>query len=152
MTYATFIYKAKELTIQQLDNGTWYLEPEWQDMLYREGLGELDDLEDSYLSGWYDVEDILKLEVERRNARDNKKNEVINWLHEVITATVEPAMTQEETDYIAAITEFIKANHREASFSVAGDREASLGTAGDREASFSTASIREADVAAQPAE
>ena len=132
MTYATFIYKAKELTIKQLDNGAWYLEPEWQDMLYREELGELDDLEDSYLSGWYDVEDILKLEVDRRNARDSKKNEVINWLHEVITATVEPAMMQEETDYIAAVTEFMKANHR----------EASLGTA----------SIHEADVAIQPAE
>ena len=111
MTYATFIYKAKELTIQQLDNGTWYLEPEWQDMLYREGLGELDDLEDSYLSGWYDVEDILKLEVERRNAKDNKKNEVINWLYDLITATVEPAILQEENDFIKNMMDYIKVNH-----------------------------------------
>ena len=111
MTYATFIYKAKELTIQQLDNGTWYLEPEWQDMLYREGLGELDDLEDSYLSGWYDVEDILKLEVERRNAKDNKKNEVINWLYDLITVTVEPAILQEENDFIKNMMDYIKVNH-----------------------------------------
>ena len=111
MTYASFIHKAMELTVQQFDNGTWYLEPEWQDMLYREGLGDIENLEDSYLDGWYTLEDILKLEVEKRNARDSKKNEVINWLYELITATVEPAILQEETDYIKQVTEFMKLNH-----------------------------------------
>lgn len=111
MTYASYILKAKEITIQQLDNGTWYLEPEWQDMLYRESLGELDNLEDSYLDSWYTLEDILKLEVERRNAMNSKKNEVINWLYDLITAAVEPAMLKEETDYIQQVMEFMKANH-----------------------------------------
>ena len=111
MTYASFILKAKELTVQQLDNGTWYLEPEWQDILYREGFGDLESLEDSYLDGWYTVEDILKLETERRNARDSKKNEVINWLYDVITASVEPAIMQEETDYIKQVVEFMKTNN-----------------------------------------
>lgn len=112
MLYSDFIHKAKELTIQQLDNGVWYLEPEWQDVLYRNGLGALDELENSYLSGWYDVEDILKLEVERRNARDSKQKEVVDWLYDLITANVEPAMLQEETDYIKQVTEFMKANHK----------------------------------------
>lgn len=111
MLYSDFILKAKEKTIQQLENGVWYLEPEWQDILYREGLGDLEDLTDSYLSGWYDVEDILKLEVDRRNARDSKKDEVINWLHDLITTTVEPAILQEETDYIKNVIEFMKTNH-----------------------------------------
>lgn len=111
MLYSNFILKAKNLTIQQLDNGVWYLEPEWMDILYRNGLGILDDLEDSYLSGWYDVEDILKLEVERRNASDSKKKEVVDWVYELITATVEPAMLQEETDYIKQVVDFMKTNH-----------------------------------------
>lgn len=111
MLYSNFILKAKNLTIQQLDNGVWYLEPEWMDILYRNDLGILDDLEDSYLSGWYDVEDILKLEVDRRNARDSKKKEVIDWLYDLITTTVEPAMLQEETDYIKHVVEFMKTNH-----------------------------------------
>lgn len=111
MLYSNFILKAKNLTIQQLDNGVWYLEPEWMDILYRNGLGILDDLEDSYLTGWYDVEDILKLEVERRNLQDSKKKEVIDWLHDLITTTVEPAMLQEETDYIKQVVEFMKTNH-----------------------------------------
>lgn len=111
MLYSNFILKAKELTITQLDNGVWYLEPEWQDILYRNGLGALDDLEDSYLSGWYDVEDILKLETDRRNAMNSKEKEVIDWVYDLITATVEPAMLQEETDYIKQVTEFMKMNH-----------------------------------------
>ena len=111
MLYSEFILKAKELTIQQFDNGVWYLEPEWQDILYRNNLGDLEDLEDSYLSGWYDVEDILKLEVENRNARDSKQKEVVDWLYDLITATVEPVIMQEETDYIKQVIEFMKANH-----------------------------------------
>lgn len=111
MLYSEFIIKAKQDTIQQLDNGIWYLEPEWQDILYREGLGQLDDLTDSYLSGWYDVEDILKLEVERRNARDSKKPEILDWLYDTITAVVEPAVLQEETDYIKNLMEYMKLNH-----------------------------------------
>lgn len=111
MTYSSYIYKAKELTIQQLDNGTWYLEPEWQDILYREGMGELDNLEDSYLDGWYTLEDILKLEVDRRNAKDSKKNEVINWLYDLITVAVEPAVLQEENEFIKNMMDYMKVNH-----------------------------------------
>ena len=116
MLYATFIKKAEELTIQQLDNGIWYLEPEWQDMIYRNilyknNLNELDDLEDSYLDGWYTLEDILKLEVIKRNSVIDKKNDVINWLYDVITATIEPAILQEETDFIKNAVEFMKVNH-----------------------------------------
>jgi len=113
MLYSNFILKAKDLTVQQADNGVWYLEPEWQDMLYREGLGDLEDLEDSYLSGWYDVEDILKLEVERRNATESKKNAVINWLYDMISTTVEPAMLEEEADYMKKILEFFRPTHEE---------------------------------------
>lgn len=116
MLYSTFIKKAEELTIQQLDNGIWYLEPEWQDIIYRNilyknNLNELDDLEDSYLDGWYTLEDILKLEVAKRNSIIDKKNDVINWLYDVITATIEPAILQEETDYIKNVVEFMKVNH-----------------------------------------
>lgn len=116
MLYSEFIYKAKELTIMQdEDTNLWYLEPEWMDILYRNNLGQLDDLNDSYLSGWYDVEDILKLEVERRNlSTAKKKYAVIDWLYDTITTTVEPAMMQEETDYIKQVMEFMKANHQEA--------------------------------------
>ena len=111
MLYSSFINKAKEITVQQLDNGIWYLEPEWQDILFRNGLGNLDELEDSYLDGWFTLEDILKLEVDRRNKRDSKNEAVMNWLYDLITATVEPVMLAEETDYIKNVVEFMKVNH-----------------------------------------
>ena len=69
MYYSEFVFKAEKLTINLLENGVWYLEPEWKDILYRNDMGDLENLTDSFLSGWDDVEDILKLEVEKRNAR-----------------------------------------------------------------------------------
>ena len=35
MTYNSFILKAKQETISQLENETWYLEPEWKDIICR---------------------------------------------------------------------------------------------------------------------
>lgn len=113
MLYANFVSKIKELAISQ-DEETelWYVEPEWIDILHREGLGDLEDLEDSYITDWLDVEDILKLEVKRRNLKNKiKLNAVIDWLYETITSTVEPAMLAEETDYIKNVVEFMKVNH-----------------------------------------
>ena len=111
MLYSEFIVKAEKETIHQLENGVWYLEPEWIDLISRYVESDLTSLTDSYLDSWYDVEDILKLEVERRNAQDSRKTEVINWIYDTITATVEPAILQEETDYIKQVVEFMKANH-----------------------------------------
>ena len=100
MLYTDFIYKAKEQTVSQAENGAWYLEPEWQDIICRNITCELDDLNDSYLTGWYDVEDILKLEVERRNVSSSKLAEVVNWLADIISTTVDPAFQNTETDIV----------------------------------------------------
>lgn len=105
MLYAEYILKAKELTINTLDNGTWYLEPEWMDILYRNDLGDIENLTDSHLTGWRDLKDILKLEVERRNARDSRVKEVTDWIYNIITTTVDPAMLGEETEYLKYIIE-----------------------------------------------
>lgn len=112
MLYPTYVMKAVELTVQQLDNGTWYLEPEWKQILRQNDL-DLSQLKDDMIDGWFELQDILVLEVERRNARDSKKNEVIEWVHKLITETAEPAMLQEETDYIKNVIEFMKLNHEE---------------------------------------
>lgn len=111
MFYSKFINEAKQKTISQLDNGTWYLEPEWKDIICREIESDLDNVEDNYLADWWDIENVLRLEADRRNAADSKKNDVINWLYDLITAQVEPAMMQEEADYIKNVIEFMKVNH-----------------------------------------
>lgn len=111
MYYSTFITRAILSTIKQMENETWYLEPEWKDIICREIESDLSKLRNSYLSDWRDVESILRLETERRNAQSDKKKEVINWLHETIFAAVEPAMLQEENEFIKNMMEYLNATH-----------------------------------------
>ena len=110
MLYSKFVFQAKEKTIKQLDNGTWYLEPEWKDIICREIEKDLDEVKDNYLTDWWDIENMLRLEVDRRNAKDNKTKEVIDWFHENIFSAVEPAILEEENKYINDIINFAKAS------------------------------------------
>lgn len=109
MLYSDYILKAKELTITyDEDSKISYLEPDWQTILHSNGLGNLEDIKDMYIEGWYDLEDVLKLEVEKRNARMSKKNLVYEWLYDLITSTIEPAMTDEENDLVQGMLELAK--------------------------------------------
>ena len=109
MLYTEFINKAMDLTIEQADNGLFYLEPMWRSILNDNQL-ILKDVSD-VKAGWNDIYDILRLEVEKRNTINSKKPAVIDWLYEVISAQIEPAMLAEETEFIKQVTEFTKANH-----------------------------------------
>ena len=121
MLYTDFILKAKELVIvQNEDNGMWYLEPEWRLVLNVSGLKDL--RFSDFRADWFIIEDNLKLEVEKRNlAAETKKQQIIDWLHETITMQIEPAIMQEETDYIKQVVEFMKTNHQLDSTLAAGD-------------------------------
>ncbi len=107
MLYSEFISKASEITIEQADNGLFYLEPAWKGFLIDNELNvsDISDIETS----WNDIQDILKLEVEKRNTINTLKPYVLNWVHDAITSTVEPAVLQEETDYIKNLMEYMKA-------------------------------------------
>lgn len=114
MLYSKFIFNAKEKTIQKLDNGTWYLEPEWRDIIGREmEIQDVSELEDSYISDWWDVENILQLEVGRRNAQDSKKKYVIDWLFDTITSTVDPILLDGETNFMQNVIKYMKENKEE---------------------------------------
>ena len=108
MLYTEFINKAMQETITQADNGLWYLEPLWQLVLHDNGLyfNQISDFQTEP----QEVENILKLEVKRRNTVNSKKPAIINWLYELITEQIEPAMLQEETDFIKQILKFMDAN------------------------------------------
>lgn len=108
MIYDTYINKAYELVLlQDEDNGIWYLDPNWLHVLYTNGL-EIEKVSEEYI-GKHEVRDALKLEVERRNLHLNdKKQEVIDWLYDIITAKVEPQIMQEETEYVAQMLEYLK--------------------------------------------
>lgn len=101
MLYRAFSAKIKNLVLEQEeDSKVWYLDPDWKDKLHRNGLGNLEKLEDSYITDWSDVEDILKLEVERRNAIDGRKHVVINWLYDIIKQKAEPIEAETEAEMV----------------------------------------------------
>ena len=109
MIYTEFINKAFDETIVQADNGLWYLEPLWRTILHD---NRLDIKSISGVKTNLDIiYNVLQLEVEKRNTINSKKPAVLDWLYEIITAQIEPAMLQEETEYIKQVTEFMKANH-----------------------------------------
>lgn len=112
MLYADYIKKAKELTIvYDEDMMVSYLEPDWQTILYDNEMGDLESIPDLRIGGWYDIEDVLKLEVEKRNALSSKKNLIYDWLYDIISSTVEPSMLQEENDLFQSMIELAKARN-----------------------------------------
>lgn len=105
MLNSVFLLKAKEITIIQADNGLWYLEPEWKQIISDNGLSV------GKGNSWSDVKEVLELEVAKRNTIDSKKQIVVDWVYNIITSQIDPAILEEETDYIKQVTEFMKANH-----------------------------------------
>ena len=104
MSYAEFINKAIGLTVVQAENGLFYLEPLWQSIL--------EDNEMSFTKtgkqSRSEVLDVLKLEVERRNTIYSKKNDIIEWLFDVITTTVDPIMLEEENKMVKDLLEYAR--------------------------------------------
>ena len=110
MWYPDFINFAVKNAITQADNGKWYLEPEWRLIINGDNVQSMQFEGESDPRTLDQIEDVLKLEVERRNISNDKTPYVMNWLHEIITTVIDPAVIQEETDYIKNVVEFMKAN------------------------------------------
>lgn len=122
MLYATYMQKAKEVCIDRfVESGKWYLEPDWRIILRDNQLNNFK-LQDSKIDLSI-VEDVLKLEVEKRNARDNKLGYVADWLYDTLTSTVEPAMLSEETDLVKNMLELAKANRANEKQAEEGQKE-----------------------------
>lgn len=109
MLYADYFHKAAGLTVQQADNGLFYLDPLWKAILQENGMGvsKISDVKTT----WAEMLETLKLEVTRKNTILSDKPFIEAWLYDLITQNVEPAMMQEETDYIKQVVEFMKTNH-----------------------------------------
>ena len=108
MLLSEFMLKAMDATIEQADNGLFYLNPMWRFILEDNRL-DWSNISDNVIDD-EEVEDVLKLEVEKRNVVNSLKPYVVEWVHNIITASVEPAILQEETDYLKNLTEYLKAN------------------------------------------
>lgn len=114
MTYFKLMDEIFDLCIVQVDEGgLWYLSPHWRKIiqefessekeLYTKHL-EQENINLNVLS------EILNLEVVRRNAYIDKKLEIRTLLYEVLFSTVEPAVLEEETEYIKNVMDYMKLN------------------------------------------
>ena len=107
MLYTEFINKAINATIVEADNGTFYLEPLWRNILHDNKLF-FNDVSDFEVTPDI-VADVLRLEVEKRNAINSKKNYVLEWLYEIIISRVDSVLLEEETDYLKNLVEYMQA-------------------------------------------
>ena len=116
MLYSEYMHKAKRLEIMQdSESEIWYLNPEWKMDLFDNDLGKIEDVAAPYVLTWNDIEDVLKLEVERRNNVESKRKQVVDWIYDAIFTQVDPAIMAEETEYIANMMDYLKfkADHPE---------------------------------------
>ena len=104
MSYIEFINNAMGLTITQADNGMFYLEPMWQSILED---NEMSFAKSGKLSR-HEVLEVLKLQVEKLNTVYSKKNDVIEWIYDVINSTVDPVMLEEENKMVKDLLEYAK--------------------------------------------
>lgn len=111
MIYETYIEKAKKLVIQRdEDTGMYYLDPNWLHILYTSKL-PIEDIYEPYINSKHDIEDVLKLEVERRNIRNNHTNKVVDWIYNIISTTIDPAILQEENEFLKNTMDYLQLNH-----------------------------------------
>ena len=109
MLYIDFFKKASEAVILQDENsGVFFLDPHYRVTLKDWNL-DPDDIED-YPCTMNGIRETMKLEVERLNAAQDKSLVVMDWLYGIITAAVQPAILQEENEYIKNMMEYMKLN------------------------------------------
>lgn len=117
MDYFKLMDEIFDLCIVQNDESEiWYLTPHWKIQI------ETNYATDGNLFMYHismldlsidDIKDILSLEVSRRNAFVDKSIVVLNWLYEIITSNIDPAITQEESEYFKNVIEYMKIKENE---------------------------------------
>lgn len=110
MLYSEYMHEAMKLVVMDdsESSGFSYLDPNYRVLLLDAGQDPAKVTD--HLIGWDDVVEVLKLEVERRNHITDKARFVIDWVFEIISSTIEPAMVQEENELMKNMMEYMKLN------------------------------------------
>ena len=95
-------HRAVENCVTVDDNtGRAYVEPLWREILESEGvlMKEADEPK---------VLEVLELAVKKSDAKNDKTNAVMEWLYDMITSSIDPAMVDQENDILKTVIEHIK--------------------------------------------
>lgn len=106
MLYHEFMRKAASYTVEEADNGKYYLEPDFRVILDSEGLDPANVTD--YEIGWGGVKEYLELYVKKMNAISDNSPVVVDWLYQIITTQVDPAMLEEENEVVKNLIEYMR--------------------------------------------
>lgn len=110
MLYSKFIKEVIDLVIVSDEaSGHVYLNPNYKVMLIDADLAP-DKITD-YPMSWSDLKEVLELEVERQEKEFDNSRNVVDWVYQIITATIEPTMVSEENELMKNMMEYMKLNH-----------------------------------------
>lgn len=102
MNYYDAVNTAIDLVVETaFDTDQAYLEPRYRQVLREADIHLPDGLPDEELY------EILKLEVDKRNARNNKLYPVISWLYKSLAENIEPQMMEDETRLMQAVMSYL---------------------------------------------
>lgn len=110
MTYHDTVNEAIEQTIiTDEETAVSYLEPRYREVLRENNLHLPNNKEDGDV---YDQElwEILKLEVEKLNAKHNVSHALAEWAYTILTQTIEPEMLTEENELMKNIMDYMQLN------------------------------------------
>ena len=100
MLYYEYMDKVKELALVTNEkNGLTYIRPDYEYLLETSGLS-LDDVTDFKKASGTVVYRQLLLERDMRNAQNNISPVVMQWLYDVISTVVEPAIVEQQNQLI----------------------------------------------------
>ena len=100
MLYSEYMDKVKEIALLTNENtGLTYIRPDYEYMLDAGEL-KLEDVSDFKAAAKETVYRQLLLERDMRNAQQDKTPVVMQWLYDVISAVVEPAIIEEQNKLI----------------------------------------------------
>ena len=106
MKYYDYMKHACDETIVQAENGLYYVEPAFRVILDLAGLNPAN-IED-YDVTWRGVQEYLDLQVKKLNTINDKAPAVYDWLHKIVTTTIEPSMLAEETEMTQNLVEYMR--------------------------------------------
>lgn len=116
MTYFETVHQAIEQTVFTDENtGVSYLDPMYRETLRQSGLiaTNYEDDDTPEIVPEDELVEILKLEVEKRNAKNNHLSAVAQWAWDVIDTQIAPAISDAENEMASDLVKYMQLKENE---------------------------------------
>ena len=111
MLYSEFMKKAEELVLTtDEDSGLSFLEPDYYAIMKSVNMDPEEDIFDIPIS-WDQFVERMELQADKLNKLDDRSKYVMDWMFQVLTSAIEPAMVQEENELFKNMTEYMNRKH-----------------------------------------